>query len=85
MRNITFVADAFAEFSDWATSDRKTFIRITRMLEETRRTPFEGIGKPEPLRGNLAGYWSRRISGEHRLVYSVSSEIIIVIACKFHY
>lgn len=65
--------------------DGKLFARIHRMITETRRTPFEGIGKPEPLRSSLRGYWSRRINDEHRLVYKVTEDQIIIVACQGHY
>jgi len=60
-------------------------IYINKLIEETRRTPFEGIGKPEPLKANLSGYWSRRIDDKNRLVYSVEEDSIIILSCRFHY
>jgi toxin YoeB len=65
--------------------DRKLAVRTLRLLAETARTPFDGTGKPEPLRGDLRGYWSRRINSEHRLIYTVSSERIEVLSCRSHY
>ena len=82
MRAIKFTGDTFDEFFDWSKTDKKTFQRITRLIEECRRTPFDGIGKPEPLRGNLKGLWSRRISDEHRMVYEVSDQEIIIHALR---
>jgi toxin YoeB len=64
----------------------KNFLsRLHRLIVETARNPFDGIGKPEPLKADLKGYWSRRISDEHRLVYKITNEQIIIIACKYHY
>ena len=69
MRNATLTPDALEGMADWAKFEPKMLKRIFRILEECCRTPFEGIGKPEALKGNLSGYWSRRIDEEHRLVY----------------
>ena len=69
MRSISFDPDAWEDFQFWLASDRKTARRITRLIGEIQRDPFTGIGKPEPLKGELSGYWSRRIDDEHRLVY----------------
>ena len=66
-------------------SDKKLFERLQRLIVETARDPFVGVGKPEPLKGELRGYWSRRINDEHRLVYKISDEQLIVISCKSHY
>jgi len=68
MRTIAFHQSAFDQYNEWALKDKKTFERLRRLIQETARTPFAGIGKPEPLRRELAGYWSRRITDEHRLV-----------------
>ena len=70
MIEVVFAADAFAEYVSWLDEDRKTVRRINRLIEYISRTPFEGIWKPEPLRGDLAGKWSRRIDEVNRLVYS---------------
>ncbi len=85
MRNLQFTPTAFGQFTEWATADKKLFQRLVRLLDEVCRTPLAGIGKPEPLKGDLAGYWSRRINDEHRLVYKVTNETIVVIACRDHY
>jgi len=85
MRNFTFTPIAFDQLNEWATENSKTHKRIAKLLNECAKTPFEGTGKPEPLKGNLSGYWSRRITDEHRLVYKVTDEAITVIACKNHY
>ena len=85
MRLIAFHQTAFDDYSDWSKLDRKTFERVRRLIIETAKSPFEGIGKPEPLKHELKGYWSRRITDEHRLVYKVTDEKIIIISCKYHY
>lgn len=85
MRIVAFHTLAFEQYNEWATSDKKMFERIRRLITESAKTPFTGIGKPEPLRRNLKGYWSRRINDEHRLVYKVTDEQIIIVSCKFHY
>ena len=72
MRETTFRNRALSEMQEWASENPKILKRIFRMIEECQRTPFEGIAKPEPLKGNLKGYWSRRIDGEHRLIYEVT-------------
>ena len=85
MKNITFTGKAWADFIEWSKSDRKIFSKISLLIEETSRTPFNGTGKPEALRHQLRGYWSRRITDEHRLIYSVSENDIHIISCKYHY
>lgn len=85
MRVIAFHQDDFEQYSDWAKDDKKLFKRLRRLISETAKNPFDGIGKPEPLKGNLKGFWSRRINDEHRLVYKVAEKQIIIIACKYHY
>ena len=85
MRNITFVDDTFDRLADWREADKETYQKIRRIIAECRREPFKGIGKPEPLKGNLKGLWSRRINQEHRLVYEVTDDEIIIHACHGHY
>lgn len=85
MRNLQFTPTAFAQFTEWATADKKLFQRLVRLLDEVCRVPFAGIGKPELLKGDLAGLWSRRLNDEHRLIYKVTAEVIVVIACHDHY
>lgn len=84
-RIIGFVPEAWEQYLYWQTQDKRTLKRINALLKEIVRTPFTGIGKPEALKENLSGYWSRRIDDTHRLVYAVSDESITVIACRFHY
>lgn len=83
--NIEFSAASFEDYQYWQQQDRKKLHKINQLLQETARTPFRGIGKPEALRGDLQGYWSRRIDREHRLVYRVLDGKIQVLACRYHY
>ena len=85
MRLVAFHQTAFDDYSDWAKTDKKLFDRIRRIIIETAKTPFDGIGKPEPLKQQLKGYWSRRLTDEHRLVYKVTDELLIIVSCKYHY
>jgi toxin YoeB len=85
MRSINFVPNAWTQYVYWQSQDRKTLKRINLLIEAAAREPFEGIGKPEPLLGNLSGYWSRRIDEVNRLVYRASDEALVVIACRYHY
>jgi len=85
MRRVLFENEAFAESTAWASENPKIFERLTRLIEEVRRTPFVGMGKPEPLKHQFKGCWSRRVDGEHRLVYRASDEFITIIACREHY
>jgi toxin YoeB len=85
MRNIVFVPKAFKEYQEWISTDRKTALRIGDLIRDILRNPFDGIGKPEPLKHDFAGCWSRRINQEHRLVYAVSDTAIVVYSCWSHY
>lgn len=85
MRRLEFDPDGFADLSWWIKQDRKTALRIVKLIDAVQRDPFVGIGKPEPLKHNLKGAWSRRIDKEHRLVYVVSDDAIRIIACRWHY
>jgi len=69
----------------WQTHDRKTLLRVNELIRDTMRTPFSGIGKPEPLKANLKGWWSRRITQEHRLVYRCEQDSLIILQCRLHY
>lgn len=84
-RELQFDNEAFDDFMDWLTQDKKIYLKIIKLLKEIRRTPFEGEGKPEALKHNLSGFWSRRITQEHRLVYEVTDEVIRVISVRDHY
>lgn len=80
-----FYDDAWEDYLYWQTNDPKIVARINLLIKEARRTPFKGIGKPEPLRGKLAGWWSRRIDQEHRLVYRPTAEGLLIAQCRYHY
>lgn len=82
---LRWTAAAWADYAWWQTQDRKTLKRINRLIEECLRQPFEGIGKPEPLRESLSGFWSRRIDDTHRLVYRVDGQALVILACRYHY
>ena len=84
-RGIAFTSHAWADYLPWQGQDKKTLKRINLLIDAARRAPFEGIGKPEPLLGNLSGYWSWRIDDVHRLVYAVDDVELTVIACRGHY
>lgn len=85
MRKIVFERNAFQDFTEWASKDKKIYQRIVVLIMDILRQSFTGIGKPEPLKHELRGYWSRRITDEHRLVYQVSEDAIIIASCKYHY
>ena len=76
---------AWEDYLHWQTQDKKTLKRINNLIRDTQREPFEGIGKPEPLKENLSGFWSRRIDDTHRLVYAVSDNTLTIISCRYHY
>jgi toxin YoeB len=73
------------DYNEWAKMDRKIYNKIVELIKDIERTPFSGIGKPEPLKYGLSGFWSRRISDEHRLVYQVTDTEILIAGCKSHY
>lgn len=81
---VTFTDDGWADYCSW-TGDRKMLTRINRLMDESRRDPAAGIGKPEPLSQNLSGFWSRRITDEHRPVYTVTDGSLIIIQARYHY
>lgn len=85
MRNIVFEKRSFEEFTQWAVEDRKIYRKIVALINDIQRTPFSGKGKPEPLKHELRGSWSRRITDTHRLVYKITDTDIIIVSCKFHY
>jgi len=82
---ISFVEKSWSDYNLWQKEDIKVFKKIQRLIKETLRDPFGGIGKPEPLKNNLKGYWSKRITDEHRLVYKIEENQLIIISCKYHY
>ena len=85
MSSISFAEDAWSEYLYWQTQDKKTLKKINSLLKEIQRTPFDGVGKPEPLKNDKNGLWSRRINEKDRLVYSVNDDSIIIYQCKGHY
>ena len=85
MRNLEFDASALEDLAWWVQNDRRKALRLLRLIQETQKEPFGGIGKPEPLKYELAGCWSKRIEQEHRLVYQVSDDKIRILACRYHY
>ena len=84
-RLLAWTNDAWADYLYWQGQDKKTLKRINKLIKDTKRSPFEGIGKPEPLKENLSGFWSRRVDESNRLVYAVSDSHITVISCRYHY
>ena len=77
--------DAWVDYLYWQTQDKKALKRINTLIKDIQRSPFDGIGKPEPLKENLSGWWSRRIDGGNRIVYKVEGEVAIIASCKSHY
>ncbi len=85
MKKIAFLPKAFEDFNFWAKEDKKIYKKIVDLIKDIERSPFHGIGKPEPLKYEFKGLWSRRITEEHRLVYKITEEEIILLSCRFHY
>ena len=83
--NKKFTGEAWKDYQYWMDNDKKQLKRINQLIKDIDRNPFEGIGKPEPLKANLQGYWSRRIDSEHRIVYAVENKEIVYISFRFHY
>ena len=84
-RTIKFLPDAWGDYLYWQGQDKKTLKRINLLLTEAAREPSVGTGQPEPLVGNLSGYWSRRIDQTHRLVYRADDDDLVVLQCRYHY
>lgn len=82
---LLFTPNGWADYTSWLTVDRQTLRRINRLIDDVLRDPVAGIGKPEPLRHMLAGVWSRRITQEHRLVYLVDGDDVVILQARFHY
>ena len=82
---LIFSEHAWEDYLYWQEQDKKILTRINELIKDCLRSPFKGIGKPEPLKGNLSGCWSRRITDEHRLVYSIRDGRLHVLQCRFHY
>jgi toxin YoeB len=85
MRKIAFLPKAFEDFNGWSGEDKKIYAKIVELIKDIDRQPFTGLGKPEPLKYELKGLWSRRITNEHRLIYKITDEEIIIVSCRFHY
>ena len=77
--------EAWEDYLYWQETDKKTVKKINELIKDACRTPFDGKGKPEPLKHNLAGFWSRRITAEHRLVYAVGDDALLIASCRYHY
>lgn len=85
MSKLSFSEKAWQEYLYWQTQDKKTLKRVNQLLQDIDRNGYSGIGKPEPLKGNLSGFWSRRIDDTNRLVYRLSDDLIEILQCKGHY
>ena len=85
VRHLAWTEEGWSDYVYWQGQDKKTLKRINKLIENILRMPFEGIGKPERLKENLTGFWSRRIDDTNRLVYAVTDRHLTIIACRFHY
>ena len=83
--NLGITGQAKEDIAYWSKQDKNIAQRIFRLIESALATPFSGLGKPDPLRHSLQGYWSRRISSEHRLVYKIAGDTLLIVSCRFHY
>ena len=84
-RKLVWTDESWSDYVYWQTQDKKVLKRINKIIKKTLKRPFEGIGKPESLRENLSGFWSRRIDNTNRLVYAVDDEYLTIISCRYHY
>ena len=82
---IVFSAQGWDDYQHWQETDPKPLVRLNALIRECSRTPFQGTGKPEPLRGTLSGWWSRRLNQEHRLIYRVEGDDLLIAQCRYHY
>jgi toxin YoeB len=82
---LVFTENAWEDYLSWQKQDKQMLKKINVLIKEVQRNPYEGIGKPEPLKYDLAGFWSRRIDREHRLVYQILEDKLLVYSCRFHY
>jgi toxin YoeB len=82
---LAWTKEAWKDYRYWQSQDKKTLKRINQLISDTQRTPFEGVGKPEKLKENLSGFWSRRIDESNRLVYVIDNNQLIIISCRYHY
>ena len=85
IEQLVWTKEAWKDYVYWQGQDRKTLKRINKLILDTQRTPFKGLGKPEPLKENLSGFWSRRIDESNRLVYTVDDSQLTIISCRYHY
>ena len=85
IKELKWDVDAWEDYLCWQSQDKKILKRINQLIKDMRRDPFNGIGKPEPLKGNLTGLWSRRIDERHRIVYLIENEALLIFSCKGHY
>lgn len=85
MMRLIFSNNSWEDYNSWVEEDPKMLRKINGLIRDIQRTPYEGLGKPEPLKYDLAGFWSRRIDREHRLVYQVSGNDILIYSCRYHY
>ena len=84
-RKLAWTGEAWKDYTYWQTQEKRILKRINKLINDTMRQPFEGIGKPEPFRENLSGFWSRRIDDTNRLVYAADDDYITIISCRYHY
>lgn len=82
---VSFSENAWQDYLSWVSGDKRILRKINELIREIQRTPYQGKGKPEPLKFDLSGFWSRRIDREHRLVYKVRDDELIIYSCKYHY
>jgi toxin YoeB len=82
---LCFTKEGWEDYLFWQVADKKRLKKINKLLKDIQRSPFDGLGKPEPLKENLAGLWSRRIDQEHRLVYALKDDTLIIVQCRYHY
>ena len=82
---LAWTSESWSDYLYWQTQDKKTLKRINKLITNIQRSPFDGIGKPEPLRENLSGFWSRRIDDANRIVYAVEANKVTIISCRYHY
>ena len=85
LRRIQWDFDAWEEYCDWQRVNKAALKKINQLIRDIRRDPFDGLGKPEPLKEDLSGFWSRRIDEENRLIYAVEQDVVVLISCKGHY
>ena len=83
--NLVFTKNAWEDYTSWLVNDKKMLKKVNQLLQDIHKTPYKGLGKPEPLKYDLSGLWSRRIDREHRLIYQVREDEIRIIKCRFHY